>query len=71
MGRVSVGRKRGCEIVSLLKKYVVKKSSPSEKVTAIQGNTFWTCSHSKKVALHKKVGNAEYCFCEKLEFSKI
>ena len=46
-------RKRTCEIVTLLKKYVVERSS-SENLAIIDGSVFWKSSHSKKVALQKK-----------------
>ena len=44
-------RKRSCEIVTFLKKYVEKSSSEKN---AIEGNVFWKSGHSKKTALRKK-----------------
>ena len=50
---VTVERNCSCEIVALLKKYVVKSSS-SEKITAMEGSVFWKSNGSKKVAFQKK-----------------
>ena len=49
-------KKHSCEVVSPLKKYVLKKvkSSSSKKVAATEDKVFWKSSRSKKVTLQKK-----------------
>ena len=62
-------RKRSCEIVTHLEKYVLKGSS-SETVAAMEGNVFWKSTLSKKSSFREKVF-AEYYFSKKLAFSKM
>ena len=50
---------------------MLQKSSLCEKAAAIEVSVFWKSSRSKKAVLQKKeVCAAEYCFSEKLTFSK-
>ena len=46
-------RKRSCEVVTLPKKYLVKKQV-SWKGNAIEGSVFWKSGRSKKAALQEK-----------------
>ena len=50
---------------------MLQKSSFSEKVAAMEGSVFWKSSSKKAVLQKKWVYTAEYCFSEKLSFSKI
>ena len=46
-------KNRSFEIVTLLKKYIVKKNSSEKAAVGIEGSLFWKSSRSKKVALQK------------------
>ena len=61
--------KRSREIVTLLKKYVVKNSS-SEKVAAIEGRIFWKSDRCEKAALQKKYVMRNITFLKNYLFLK-
>ena len=50
---------------------MLRESSSSKKVATIEGSFFWKTGGYKKVALQKKVENAECFLSEKLDFSKM